>query len=138
MYDLWRAPVQASRQIIIKQSVSGHSEKVRIKSIKTAVMRAAAILLVVSLAGFVTLARNAQYLPQSNPARYLSIASKMKVSPKACVAPVELQPALPGSLVRIPEPLGFVTRVDRGRPPLLQRIDINICLPQRAPPSHLS
>src|ERR1700745_2401582 len=81
------------------------SPTVQTKSLKIVPVQVAVVTLLVFLAGFSTLAKNVQYLPKSNPAHYLSIASKMKADSDCTVAQIKLQPAQLGTRLLIPEPV---------------------------------
>jgi hypothetical protein len=110
----------------------------RVKSSKSALIRGVVLTLLVFLAGFSTLAKNVQYLPKSNPARYLSIASKMKTNSDCAPTPVRPQPAQPSSRLLIPQPVLFVSSFDQREAPPVQRISLIICLRHRAPPAKSS
>jgi hypothetical protein len=101
---------------------------------KIVLIRALVVTLLVSLAGLSTLAKNNQYLPKSDSARYLSIASKMKADSDGSPAPIELHPAQPEPRILIPEPVLIVTSVDRWEAPFVPRISLSVCLRHRAPP----
>jgi hypothetical protein len=109
---------------------------VRTKPFKFTAIQLLAITLAVFLAGLSTLAKNSQYLPKSNPAHYLSIASKMKAADTDCSsAPVELQLAQPDSRISVPKPPVFVSRCDQREAPPVQRAFLAVCLRHRAPPA---
>jgi hypothetical protein len=107
----------------------------RIKCFKSALIQGLVVTLLVFLAGFSTLAKNVQYLPKSNPARYLSIASKMKANSGCPSVSVKPQPAQPSSRLLIPEPVLFVSNFDQREAPPVQRISLIVCLRHRAPPT---
>ena len=111
---------------------------VQIKPFKIVPIRVVVVALLVFLAGFSTLAKNVQYLPKSNPAHYLSIASKMKANSDCPVAHLKLQLTQPTSRVLIPEPALPVFSFDRREAPFVQRICLIVCLKYRAPPITLS
>jgi hypothetical protein len=114
------------------------SPTVQIKSVKIVPVQIAVVTLLVFLAGFSTLAKNVQYLPKSNPAHYLSIASKMKANSDCTVAQLKLQPTQPRSGLVIPEVVipGFT--FDPREAPFVQRFSLIACLQYRAPPITLS
>jgi hypothetical protein len=109
-----------------------------IESRKSALIRAVVLTLLLFLAVLSTLAKNVQYLPKSNPARYLSIASKMKANSDGAVIPVKPQPAQPGSRLPVPQPALFVSSFDQREAPPVQRISLIVCLRHRAPPTKSS
>lgn len=111
---------------------------VQIKPIKIVPIRVVVVALLVFLAGFSTLAKNVQYLPKSNPAHYLSIASKMKADSDCTVAQLKLQPTQPSSRLVIPEAALPVFTFDPREAPFVQRISLIACLQYRAPPITLS
>jgi hypothetical protein len=111
---------------------------VQIKPFKIVPIRIAVVTLLVFLAGFSTLAKNVQYLPKSNPAHYLSIASKMKADSDCTVAQLKLQPTQPSSRLVIPEAALPVFTFDPREAPFVERISLIACLQYRAPPISLS
>ncbi len=110
----------------------------RTKSFKIVPIQVVVVTLLVFLAGFSTLAKNVQYLPKSNPARYLSIASKMKADSDCTVAEIKIQPTQPSSQLAIPEAILTVFSFDPREAPFVQRISLLVCLRYRAPPVTLS
>jgi hypothetical protein len=111
---------------------------VQIKPFKIVPIRIVVVTLLVFLAGFSTLAKNVQYLPKSNPAHYLSIASKMKADSDCTVAQLKLQPTQPSSRLVIPEAALPVFTFDPREAPFVERISLIACLQYRAPPISLS
>jgi hypothetical protein len=111
---------------------------VQIKPLKIVPIRIVVVTLLVFLAGFSTLAKNVQYLPKSNPAHYLSIASKMKADSDCTVAQLKLQPTQPSSRLVIPEAALPVFTFDPREAPFVERISLIACLQYRAPPISLS
>ena len=111
---------------------------VQIKPFKIVPIRIVVVALLVFLAGFSTLAKNVQYLPKSNPAHYLSIASKMKADSDCTVAQLKLQPTQPSSRLVIPEAALPVFTFDPREAPFVERISLIACLQYRAPPISLS
>jgi hypothetical protein len=111
---------------------------VRIKPFKIVPIQVVVVTLLVFLAGFSTLAKNVQYLPKSNPAHYLSIASKMKADSDSTVTQLKLQPTHPSSRLVIPEAVLPVFSFDPREAPFVQRISLIVCLQYRAPPITLS
>jgi hypothetical protein len=111
---------------------------VQIKPFKIVPIRIVVVTLLVFLAGFSTLAKNVQYLPKSNPAHYLSIASKMKADSDCTVAQLKLQPTQPSSRLVIPEAVLPVFTFDPREAPFVERISLIACLQYRAPPISLS
>jgi hypothetical protein len=126
-------------------AVDAHARKsgsqtgtVQIKPFKIVPIRVVVVALLVFLAGFSTLAKNVQYLPKSNPAHYLSIASKMKADSDCGAAQLKLQPTQPSSRLAIPEAVLPVFTFDPREAPFVQRISLMVCLRYRAPPIPLS
>ena len=111
---------------------------VQIKSFKIIPIRVVVVTLLVFLAGFSTLAKNVQYLPKSNPAHYLSIASKMKADSDCTVTQLKLQLTQPSSRLMIPEAVLPLLTFDPREAPFVQRISLIVCLQYRAPPITLS
>lgn len=111
---------------------------VQIKSFKIIPIRVVVVTLLVFLAGFSTLAKNVQYLPKSNPAHYLSIASKMKADSDCTVTQLKLQLTQPSSRLMIPEAVLPLFTFDPREAPFVQRISLIVCLQYRAPPITLS
>lgn len=120
------------------RNFSSQTGKVQIKPFKIVPIRLVVVALLVFLAGFSTLAKNVQYLPKSNPAHYLSIASKMKANSDCTVAQLKLQPTQPSSRLVIPEAVLSVFTFDPREAPFVQRISLIACLQYRAPPITLS
>lgn len=92
----------------------------------------AMLLLLIAVASLSTLAKNSEYLPESNPAHFLSMASKMKaghlpvlVVPAPLSLPSKLAPPLPTFRARRP------VRLEK---PRLQQIDWSVSLQYRPPP----
>jgi hypothetical protein len=98
--------------------------------------RVAVLLLLVAIAGFSTAAKNSQYYSRSNPAHYLNISSKMKVS------------AAPVTLDRAPLPVveRLIAPTDEIKPypvvdlevPEIPSLAVTLTLQHRSPPSLLS
>jgi hypothetical protein len=108
---------------------------VHMRSLKGLVIRALVFGMLVSVAGFSALAKNTQYLPKSNPARYISIAGKMKADSDCIPAPVEPQPARPSSRLEPPAaPVPFVNRLDLWEAPCSRLTRFIACLRHRGPP----
>lgn len=120
------------------RALNSGSPTVQIKPSKIVLIRLLVIALLVFLAGFSTLAKNVQYLPKSNPAHYLSIASKMKANSDCTAAQIKLQPAQLGPLLQIPEPLVVLFSFHSREASFVPRISLVACLQYRAPPITLS
>ncbi|HSY59199.1 MAG TPA: hypothetical protein VK795_06540 [Terriglobales bacterium] len=105
-----------------------------------ALIRIAVVMLLASLTVFSTLAKNAQYLPKSNLASYLSIASKMKTdcAPVTVEAPpVERQASFIAAAVQ-PAPLSFVDRGEERETRFVDTIGASVSVRRRPPPVSLS
>jgi hypothetical protein len=114
------------------------SPTVQTKSLKIVPVQVAVVTMLVFLAGFSTLAKNVQYLPKSNPAHYLSIASKMKANSDCTITQLKLQPTQQSSQLVIPEAVIPVFTFDPREAPFVQRISLIVSLRYRAPPITLS
>jgi len=129
------------RTAIHAHALNSGSQTVQIKSFKFVPVQLAVVALLMFLAGFSTLAKNVQYLPKSNPAHYLSIASKMKADSDCAVAKLKLQQlqlTQPSSRLVIPEAVVPVFTFDPREAPFIQLISLIVCLRYRAPPISLS
>ncbi|MGH9747778.1 MAG: hypothetical protein ACRD59_16915 [Candidatus Acidiferrales bacterium] len=110
------------------------------KRYRLVLIRFAVVMLLASLAGFATLAKNTQYLPKSNPARFLSIASKMK----ADCSSIDVEPPLPqarimaGSAALPAQPELFVRLFQEQDSRFVEPIGIFVSSRHRAPPVLLS
>ena len=131
-------PSSVERGAIHACPLNSGSPTVQIKSYKIVPIQIAVVALLVFLAGFSTLAKNVQYLPKSNPAHYLSIASKMKADSDCTVAQIKLQHTQPSSRLVIPEAALPVFTFDPREAPFAQQISLIVCLQYRAPPITLS
>ena len=103
-------------------------------------IRIAIVMLLASLTVFATLAKNAQYLPKSNPASYLSIASKMKTdcAPVTVEAPpVERQANFVVESIQ-PEPSTFSNRGEERETRFVEIIGASVSVRRRPPPVSLS
>ena len=98
-------------------------------------IRIVLLVLVLQVTGLCTLARHNQYLPKSDPASFLSDATKMKVgqSPTLCLPTHTHQVA---QLVP-PQPEGQVTALARPEKHALRQTGLTISLLHRPPPSFL-
>jgi len=99
--------------------------------------RAAVVfLLLVSVAALSTLAKDGQYFPQSNPARQVSLSTKMNFTH----APIVPDGARSQAVARIspPQPSIRITRIERLEPIPMQRIGIIVSLQHRSPPVSIS
>jgi hypothetical protein len=101
---------------------------------KRIVCRVAILALLFAVAGFATAAKKSWYSPRSNPAHYLSISSKVKVS----VAQVDLA----DTQFRVPVARVVVTQLIRrtNHPPIenappVPQIGVTVSLQHRSPPS---
>ena len=98
--------------------------------------RLAVLLLLIATAGFVTLAKNSQYYSNSNPAHFLNISSKMKVS----AAPVVLDggplPLVERLIVPVAEAKTYP--VVELEVPDVPSLSVTLTLQHRSPPSLVS
>jgi hypothetical protein len=98
-------------------------------------LRVGVLLLLVAIAGFATVAKNSQYYSKSNPAHYINISSKMKVT----ASPAVIDRTLLRHVVRSIAPLPQVRihRVVREEVPPLPSIAVTVSLQHRSPPLFL-
>jgi hypothetical protein len=94
------------------------------------------VMLLVAIAGFSTLAKNSQYLSRSNPAHYINISSKMKVSHLPVV--IDRTPRRPVARFIPPQPEMRIARVVEEEIPALPSIGVRVSLQHRSPPISLS
>ncbi|MGH9691813.1 MAG: hypothetical protein ACRD4C_12170 [Candidatus Acidiferrales bacterium] len=98
--------------------------------------RATILVLLFSVAGLATLAKNGQYFPKTNPARYVSISTKMNVAHSPVLSAGEpLQPVVASFP---PQPATRASRVQPSLVPLVERISIRISMQHRSPPLFLA
>ena len=102
------------------------------------VIRTVVVALLVFLAGLATLAKNSQYLPKSDPGRYLSIASKMKADGDGLSAGVSLEPAQPSARVEPHRAILVLFRINEREAPFVDRIGFTVSRRHRAPPAFIS
>jgi hypothetical protein len=93
-------------------------------------------LLLLAVIGFSTLAKNSQYLSQSDPAHFLNISSKMKVSPAPAVS--DSTPLQAVARFVPPPPQFFVTRVSEELVPELPSLSVTLTQQHRSPPPSVS
>ncbi len=93
-------------------------------------------LLLLAVIGFSTLAKNSQYRSQSDPAHYLNISSKMKVSP----APVATDRTPLQAIARFvpPAPVSCFTHVSEEIVSELPSLSVTLTLQHRSPPPAVS
>jgi hypothetical protein len=99
-------------------------------------LKVGVLLLLVAIAGFSTLAKNSQYLSRSNPAHYVNISSKMKVT--ASPAVVDHAPLRHDARFVAPQPQVRLHRVEREEIPPLPSIAVTVSLQHRSPPAFLA
>lgn len=99
-------------------------------------VRIAIVFLLVAIAGFSTLAKNSQYYSRSNPAHFLNISSKMKVSQ----APAVLDREPLRLVAKLVTPLRPVRSYPVVEQEVLERpsIGITLILQHRSPPTFVS
>ena len=95
-------------------------------------LKVGVLLLLVAIAGFSTLAKNSQYLSKSNPAHYINICSKMKVSHLPVV--IDRTPLRPVARFIPPQPEMRIARVVEEENPALPSISVTVSLRHRSPP----
>ena len=99
-------------------------------------LKVGVLLLLVAIAGFSTLAKNSQYLSKSNPAHYINISSKMKIT--ASPAVVDHVPLRHDARFVAPQPQVRLHRVEREEFPPLPSIAVTVSLQHRSPPVFLA
>ena len=97
--------------------------------------RVGVVLLLFAVAGFSTIAKNSQYYSQSNPAHYLNISSKMKMSPPAALDRTPLRPI---ARLVVPQPVVRFSPVVEDQVPELPSLSVTLTLQHRSPPQSLS
>jgi hypothetical protein len=90
------------------------------------------VMLLLAIAGFSTLAKNSQYLSRSNPAHYINISSKMKVSHLPVV--IDRTPLRPVARFIPPQPEVRIATVVEEENPALPSISVTVSLQHRSPP----
>jgi hypothetical protein len=93
-------------------------------------------LLLLSVGGLETLAKSNEYLPQSNPAHYLSIASKLKVGHTPVLLAARQLPFVSPIVPALP--IFCLSCLERYEEPHFQQICLTASLRHRSPPSRLS
>jgi hypothetical protein len=109
----------------------GQTAQTRRVSVKIGV-----VMLLLAIAGFATLAKNSQYLSRSNPAHYINISSKMKVSHLPVV--IDRTPLRPVARFIPPQPEMRFARMVEEEIPALPSIGVTVSLRHRSPPLSLS
>jgi hypothetical protein len=99
--------------------------------------KATILLLLFTVAGLATLAKNGQYYPKSNPAKYVSISTKMNVvvQPSAHLNNQQLQPTTRFSPPHPQFPLAWVQPL---QPPAVRTISVTVSMQHRSPPFAVS
>lgn len=100
------------------------------------VIRLAVVLLLLGLAGLATAAKDGQYYPTTNPARQVSLSTKMNLAHAPVVftcGPLESV----GRLL-VPKPRPIFRRPTQPEPLLIQPVGLTETLQLRAPPALLS
>jgi hypothetical protein len=115
--------------------MSAHS-RISPRNNRVVCVRVAVLLLLVAIAGFSTLAKNSQYYSRSNPAHFLNISSKMKVSPTPAI--LARTPLRPVDRLIAPQPPVKAFPVVEEQAPELPSIGVKISLQHRSPPSLVS
>lgn len=95
--------------------------------------KTAIVVLLFSVAGLATLAKNGQYYPQSNPVHQVSVTIKMNLAHSPVhITGCELQRAATIVPTRLPMQ---VLRVASVPAPLVLRIGLTVSMQHRSPPS---
>lgn len=98
--------------------------------------RVAVVVLLFTVTGLFTLAKNGQYYPKSSPERSVSVSIKMNVAHSSVY--VAEQPLQPVARLFLPQPPVPVHRVQAEEPPLKPPIGVVVSMQFRAPPSYLA
>ena len=99
-------------------------------------LRVAAVVLLIGVAGLSTLAKNGQYYPGAQPVKYVSLSTKMDVTP----APTALEPVRqqPATKLVPPHPVSLASlREDLAAPPI-ERVGVTVSMQHRSPPAFLA
>jgi hypothetical protein len=99
-------------------------------------LKVGVVMLLLAIAGFSTLAKNSQYLSRSNPAHYINISSKMKVSHLPVV--IDRTPLRPIARFIPPQPELRIARMLEKEIPALPSMGVTVSLQHRSPPLSLS
>jgi hypothetical protein len=99
-------------------------------------VRVGVVMLLLAIVGFSTLAKNSQYLSRSNPAHYINISSKMKVSHLPVV--IDRTPLRPVARFIPPEPEMRIVWMVEEEIPARPSIGVTVSLQHRSPPLSLS
>jgi hypothetical protein len=94
------------------------------------------MVLLISVAGLATGAKNSLYYPQNNSVHYLSIGSKAKVA--ASPAQIDRNPLHPVAKLTPPRPATRLAPENKTEAPPIQRLCVTVALQHRSPPSTLS
>lgn len=97
------------------------------------VTRATILLLLFTVAGLATLAKNGQYYPKSNPAQHVSISTKMNVVVHSS-AHLGEEPLQPATQFFPPQPPLRSAWVSTAELPSIPNISITISMQHRSPP----
>jgi hypothetical protein len=95
-------------------------------------LRIGVLALLLAIAGFSTLAKNSQYFAKSNPAHYINISSKIKVTAQPTL--LERTPLRPVAKSVAIRPELRIQRVVRAETPPLPSIAVTVSLQFRSPP----
>jgi hypothetical protein len=98
--------------------------------------RLTVLLLLFTVTGLFTLAKNGQYYPKSNPARNVSVTIKMNVVHSS--AQVAEEPLQPVARFFLPQPPVPIYRVLVKESPLIVPIGVVVSTRFRSPPSYLA
>lgn len=103
---------------------------------KVGAIRITIVLLLFTVAGLFTLAKNGQYYPKSNPAQNVSVSIKMNVAHSS--AHVAEEPLQPVARFFLPRPPVGVSRVEVDETPLGPPVGIVVSMQLRSPPPYLA
>ncbi len=98
--------------------------------------RLTVLVLLFTVTGLFTLAKNGQYYPKSNPARDVSVTIKMNVVHSS--AQVAEEPLEPVARLFLPQPPVPIFRVQVNEPLLIPPIGVVVSMRFRSPPSYLA
>jgi hypothetical protein len=98
--------------------------------------RAVIAVLLFTVAGLATLAKNGQYYPKSNPVRNVSISTKMNLNHS--LVQVAAEPSQPVARFFRPQPPLRAVRLHSPQALQIPRISVVVSMQHRSPPVHIS
>jgi hypothetical protein len=93
-------------------------------------------MLLIAVAGLSTLAKDCQYFPKTNPTRYVSSSTKMKLAHAPVVLDGDQQ--LHVSRIAVPSPRVWPICEDRFEAILIPAVGVTLSMQHRSPPALIS